>query len=330
MGFFKTLFTGYKLIFQDINTKHTDLIPRALAGSGTGLMMIGSAVMAKTAMKEDVQQVIAEANAAVDEVKAKREGEKKPERVKRIFKAKVIRGLKVAKKFRKGIILEAVGAGLNAAGFGMQEKGKHKAIKACGVVGAAFASYRANVREDLGDEADLRYLTGRKAVKRTEKVDKKTGEVTQELEYIQDDDGFTVKKNPDHFKFLFSKETCPSLWSDNLDLRLSNLDWTEDVLTRKLQSSDTKKNRGHISLNDMRREFGGLEPAMMDVDEGGIFGRVLKDDVPRFKQKVCLHHRDDKDFEQGLKEWCWIMFDCDPEPIIGRISKKKFTQVENV
>jgi hypothetical protein len=74
MGFFKTLFTGYRLMYQDLTTKHPDLLPRAFSGCGTGLMMIGSAVMAKTGMKEDVQQVIAECDAAIEEAKKSVEG----------------------------------------------------------------------------------------------------------------------------------------------------------------------------------------------------------------------------------------------------------------
>ena len=66
----------------------------------------------------------------------------------------------------------------------------------------------------------------------------------------------------------------------------------------------------------------------MDVEEGGIFGRVLDPNKPRLKQVVNLHFRDDADFMEGRKDWCWIIFDCDSEPIIGRIKKKKFKQVE--
>jgi hypothetical protein len=79
----------------------------------------------------------------------------------------------------------------------------------------------------------------------------------------------------------------------------------------------------------MRREFGGLEPSKMDVDEGGIFGRVLDPNQPRMQQFVNLHFRDDQDFMDGRTDSCWIIFDCDPEPIIGRINKKNFKQVEN-
>ena len=316
MGFFKTLINGYQIMWNDLTTKHNDLFPRAFTGCGTGLMMIGSAIAAKTSMKEDVQQVISEANAAVDEAKAIREGEKKPERVQRIFKAKAVKGWKIVKAYRKAVICEVVGATGVGIGYGMAEKGKHRAIKAVGAIGTAFAAYRANVRDDLGDEADMRYLTGQKAVKRTEKIDKKTGEITHELEYIQDDDGVTIKKDPNAFRFWFSKETCPSLWTENYDLRLSNLKWVEDTLTLKLQGAK------HISLNDMRREFGGLKPAEMDVDIGGIFGRVIDPNKPLMQQCVNLHYKDDANFMEGRTDGCWIIFDCDPEPIIGRINKK--------
>ena len=327
MGFLKTLFTGYRLLYQDLTTKHNDLIPRCFTGCGTGLMMIGSAVMAKTALKDDTQEVIAECDAAIAEAEKHIEGEKKPARMKRIFKAKVVKGWKVVKVFHKGIICETVGAACVGAGLGISEHGKHTAIKAAGAIGTAFAAYRANVRDDLGDEADLRYLTGRKAVKRTEKVDKKTGEITQELEYIRDDNVNAVK-DPNAFRFWFSKETCPSLWFENLDLRLHTLDHIEDELTLKLWGSDSDTTVGHVYLNDMRQKFGDLIPAKMDVDIGGIYGVVLKPNIPKSKQRIHLHHRDDENFVNGLTDGCWIIFDCDPEPIVGKISKKRFKQVE--
>lgn len=317
MGFFNTLFTGYKLMYQDIKLKHPDLLPRLFSGTGTGLMMIGSAVMAKTAMKEDTQQVIFDCDKAIEEARKAQEGDTKVTKTKRIFKANVVKGLKVAKAFRKGIIMEAIGGACVGTGLHISEEGKHDAIKAAGAVGAAFAAYRGAVREDLGDEADLRYLTGRKAVKRTEKIDKKTGEIKQEIEYIQDEDGITIKKDPNDFRLWFSKETCPSLWSDNFDLRKANLEWIEAKLSRAYLYG------GHITLNDMRREFGGLEPNTMDVGVGGIFGRVWEEDKPETHKLINLHFRDDEDFMAGRTDGCWIIFECDPEPIIGRIKKSK-------
>lgn len=324
MGFFKTLITGYKLMYRDINMKHADLIPRCFTGCGTGLLLIGNAISAKTAMQEDVRQVVAEANAAVEEVRNSVANEKKSVKVQKIFKAKAVRGWKLVKAFRKSAIINTVGVGCVCAGYGMAEHEKHKAIKAVGTLGAIFAGYRANVRNDLGDEADLRYLTGRKAVNRTEKIDKKTGEVTQELTYV-DDDGVTINKDPNAFRFWFSEETCPSLWSPNYDLRKANLEWVEKNLNRQYISTWT--HGGALTLNDMRREFGGLQPHKMDVDIGGIFGRVYDPNKPETHKKINLHYQDDKDFMEGRTDSCWIIFDCDPEPIIGRC-KKKFTAVE--
>ena len=321
MGFFKTLITGYKVMFQEFNTKHNDLIPRCFTGCGAGLMMIGSAIAAKTALKEDVQQVIAEADAAVEEARKPKEGEKKIEQKKRVFKAKAAKGWKIVKTFHKPIICETLGSVGVGVGYGMAEKGKHRALKAAGSAMAAFAAYRANVRNDLGDEADARYMSGRSAVKKTEKINKKTGEVTNELSYVEDDEGVTIKKNPNSFRLLYSPDTCPQVCSRNYHLRLNQIKSIQDNLTIKYQTVK------HISLNDMRREFGNyIAPEKMDVDEGGIFGRVIDPKIPLHEQRINLHYEDDKDFMEGRKDWCYVIFDC--EVIVGKINQK-LKQVED-
>lgn len=319
MGFFNTLINGYRIMFQEINQKHNDLIPRLFSGTGTGLMMIGSAVMAKQGMKDETKQVIFDCNKAIEEARKAREGDTKVKKTVRIFKAKATKGLKVAKVFHKGIIMEAVGAGCVGAGLGISEHGKHTAIKAAGAIGASFAAYRGAVRDDLGEEADIKYLTGRKVVKRTEKINKKTGEVTQELSY-SDDDGIRAKKDPNAFRFWFSKETCPSVWTDNYDFRIAKLQKIEALLSEQYLS--TRVHGGALTLNDMRREFGGLEPHKMDVDIGGIYGRVWDDNNKETHKLIKLHYQDDPDFMSGRTDSCWIIFDCDPEPIIGRMRKR--------
>ena len=312
MGLLKTIFTGYRLMYKDLTAKHNDLIPRCFSGCGTGLMMIGSAVMAKTAMKEDVQQVIAEANAAVDEAKKSVEGEKKSTKTKRVFKAKVVKGWKMIKAFKTGVAMEVGGAVLNGIGYKITENGKHTALKACGSLGAAFAAYRANVREELGDEADARYMSGKKALKR-----KENGVKTEDEDIVTNDDGVTINKNPNDFKLLFSKETTPALWYSNYDLRIQTLKCVENNLLQQLMLSK------HLDLNDMRREFAGKSnPKKFDVGVGGIFGRVWNENLPISEQRINLHWRDDQDFMEGRTDYCWIIFDCDPEPIINRINKR--------
>ena len=319
MGFFKTLITGYKLMYRDINTKHINLIPRCFTGCGTGLMMIGSAVMAKTSAQDDVQKVISEANAAVDEVKKSVANEKKAVKVRKIFKAKAVKGWKIVKAFRKPIIMEVAGATCVGVGQHIHEQQKSEALKAVGVVSAIFAGYRANVREDLGEEADRRYMTGRKAVKKTEKINKKTGEITQELEYAENDDGITIKKNPNDFVFWFSEETCPSLCSSCVDLSIANVDHVADNLTMIYQ------NNKYIYLNDMRREFGGFTPMQMDVPIGGIMGKVINPDIPLMRQRIDLYDPTSDDFiayKEGRSSGFWIHFPCDEEAIIGRVGKR--------
>ena len=290
MGFFNTLITGYKLLFKEAKFKFGNVAPKAFSGCGTGMMMIGSAIMAKTAMEEDTKQVVAEANAAIEEAK-------KSKKRKEIVKAHASKTWKIVKVFHKGIALEVGGAVCNGVGIGLSERGRTKALTACAAIGAQFAGYRAAVRDDLGNEADLRYLTGRSAVKKTEKINKKTGEITEELEMVEDD-GVVIPKDPNAFRFWFSKETCPSLWSDNF-----------------------------YSLNDMRREFGGLQPSKMDVGIGGIFGRIYDETKSIAENRIDLHWRDDSDFMEGRTDSCWIIFDCDPDPIVGKINKK-LTAVE--
>ena len=320
MGFFNTLITGYKLMFKDFSHKYGNAAPKVFSGCGTGLMMIGSAVMAKTGMEDDTKQLIAEADAAIAEAKKSIDGEKKIDQAKRVTKARAQKTWKVVKIFRKGIAMEVGGAVCNAIGIGISERGRTKALTACAAIGAQFAGYRAAVRDDLGVEADIRYLTGRKAVKKTEIVNKKTGEITEQLEYVNDD-GVTIKKDPDAFKFWFSKETCPSLWEDNYDLRMANLKWVQDNINRQFVFAK------HLSLNDMRREFGGLKPSKMDVGIGGIFGRVWDKNKTAAENHINLHYMDDKDFVEGRTDGCWIIFDCDPEPIIGKVNPE-FTKVE--
>jgi len=313
MGFFNTLITGYKLLFKEAKFKFGNVAPKAFSGCGTGMMMIGSAIMAKTAMEEDTKQVVAEANAAIEEAR-------KSKKRKEIVKAHASKTWKIVKVFHKGIALEVGGAVCNGVGIGLSERGRTKALTACAAIGAQFAGYRAAVRDDLGNEADLRYLTGRSAVKKTEKINKKTGEITEELEMVEDD-GVVIPKDPNAFRFWFSKETCPSLWSDNFYIRKSNLQWVEDNINRQLILGK------HLSLNDMRREFGGLQPSKMDVGIGGIFGRIYDETKSIAENRINLHWRDDSDFMEGRTDSCWIIFDCDPDPIVGKINKK-LTAVE--
>lgn len=322
MGVFKTIITGYGIMFKNFNMKYGTKLPKIFAGTGTGLMMVGSALIARDSCKGEVQQAIRDAEATLNEDLKPVEGENKAKKVRRYLKAHAVHGWKMVKIYKKGVICNVVGAVSNGVGIGLSENGRKKALAGAAAVGAEFAAYRAAVRSDLGDEADIRYMNGKKT--KHLKVTK-TKEGLKVADQSEEDDGVTIKKDPSAFRFWFSKETCPSIWSPNYDLRLHNLDHVTDMLNH--QYIMTWTNGGALTLNDQRREFGGLNPRSMDVDIGGIFGRVYDKDRPESKRLINLHYRDDQDFMEGRTEGCWIIFDVDPEPIIGR-TKRKFTQVE--
>lgn len=325
-GFFKTLAVGYSQLFNDAKLGFFEYGPKILTGTGTGLMMIGSALIARDSCKAETQQAIAEANAIVEEAKEQNNTTKindsKTKKHARIFKAKFHKGLKIVKIYKKGFIADAIGGICTATGIGISESGRHKAIAGAATLGGILSSYRAAVVADLGPEADIKYLNGQKVVNAPKL---KKGEENKDLLCPDEtDDGVRILKDPNAFRLLYSRESTPSVWHDNYDLRISDLEWLEAVLSRKYMN--TWEYGGDLTLNDMRREFDKLNPARMDVPIGGIFGRHYEKDNPKTHKLIDLHYRDDKDFMDGKKDWCYIYFDCDPEPLIGR--KKPFTQIE--
>lgn len=325
MGFFATMIQGYKIMGSEIKLGWQRHGAQILTNSGTGLMLIFSALMAKKGSSQDVQQAIAEANAAIDEIQkaplvisdGHTEKQAKRKRTYRLAKAKAHKFLSVGKHFWKEAIGEAVGAGMVMGGQAMHIDQKDKLAAGAGLLAAEFAAYRANVRADQGDAKDLEYLTT-KRVSKDGKSDKKDGNVTESDANATYSDGgdVTVKVDPNAFKFWFSPETCPSLYTDNLDMTISNLKWVEDNLTRMGRMN------GHLYLNDMRREFGGLKPQSMDHPLGGIFGRLFDRNDPNGCKHIDLGWRSDTDFCEGRKIGVWIIFPCDPDPIISKVNQK--------
>ena len=316
-NFLKTIGLGYKMIWEDINVKLGFKGPRIMSGVGTLMQVVAGPLFARKALKKDVQEAIESANKALAEVEESVKNEKASKKIVEKAKAQTVRACKVAKEFAGPIAMTVGGAVLQQGAMGWSTNIGEKAIAGAAAIGAEFAAYRAAVRAEEGEEADLKYLTGGKPVKETVEVD----ENGEPVEYIQDENGFKIVKDPGAFKLWYSKETCPTCWYDTYDLRQRQLENVQNNLDLRLRTA------GHISLNDMRREFNTLFPAKMDVGIGGIYGVVWTEEKFRAGYKVNLHFKDDKDFMEGRTDSCWIIFDCDPEPIVGKIGKK-FTSVE--
>lgn len=339
MGFFQTVGEGFKIWGAELKLGWQKHGAQFLTGSGTGLMLIASALIAKRGSSDEVQQAIAEADAAIAEIKNEiatasapvisEDGNatavipaetKKTKRTRKfnLAKAKAKKIWHVGKHFWKEAAVEVVGAGLVAAGQHKNTVDKNLLSAAVAETSLAFAAYRANVIADQGEEKDLQYLTT-KSTSTAKKSKTKNDKDISETE--ADEDGLTVDADPNAFRFWFSPETCPGRYYDNLDMTKNELEFIEDTLTRKLRTT------GHLYLNDMRREFGGLTPDKMDVAIGGIMGLTIDKNNPETYKCVDLGWRNDADFVEGRKVGVWIIFPCDPQPIVSKL-KTKMTTVE--
>lgn len=323
MGFFGTIAQGYKIMFSEAKLGWQNHGAQFLTGTGTGLMMIANGLFARKAMKDEVKNELAEVNKLIKEIKETPiVSETKTEIIKensgkqyKLAKARAKKLGTIGKHFWKEAAVSAAGAISIGAGQHMNTVQKTMLATGLTAVSAEFAAYRANVIADQGSEKDLQYMTTKqiKAQGNIKVAESADGENTY---FTTDETGVTVKADPNAFKFWFSPETCPSLYTDNLDLTKSNLVWVEDTLTRMGRMN------GHVYLNDMRREFGGLTPNKMDHPLGGIFGKIFDRNKVDGCQRIDLGWRADQDFCEGRKIGVWIIFPCDPEPIVGKVNQK--------
>lgn len=332
MGFFDTLIQGYKIMGREIHLGWQKHGSNILTCSGTGLMLIANGLMAKKGSSQEVQQAIADANRAIEEVQnapllpagtENTPAEAKKATRKRKFtlaKAKGKKFVSVGKHFWKETLVSAIGAAAVGAGQHMNNKQKTALATGLAAVSAEFAAYRANVVADQGEEKDLEYLTTKKSGPKGTSEGKNAENSGAETD---SEDGFTVKADPNAFKFWCSPETCPSVYDDNLSLTIARLESIEDRLTLmgRTNACANRNGIGTVYLNDMRREFGGLTPKKMDHPLGGIFGLTFDTNGPKGMKHVDLGWRHDQDFMEGRKVGVWIIFPHDDEPIVGKVNQ---------
>ena len=326
MGFFQTIAAGYKIMFNEAKFAWQQHGAQILTGSGTGLMLIASGLMARKGMKEDTRKALEEANAVIAEIEntpisvpeGSTEKKEKQKKMFRLAKAKGMKFVKVGKKFWKEGCVAVAGAVAVGAGQHMNTVQKTALATAVTAVSAEFAAYRANVVADAGAEKDLEYLGQKKGVKAVKKGENGENGAADSVEG-EENDGVNLKADPSAFKFWFSPETCPSLYSDNLIMTIKNLEWVENTLWRQGIMN------GHLYLNDMRRMFpkDTTKPYMMDHPLGSVFGKMFDKNIPNGCAKFELGGwRDDVDFMEGRKVGTWIIFPCDKEPMIGKVNGK--------
>lgn len=274
-----------------------------------GLIASGIYAAKKTS---DISDLLKETKADVERI---RQGGDKKE----IRKARIRRGITVGKHY----ILPAVGTTISAMAIdrGMAKAGEKTAAMAAtaSLYAATLRNYRKNVIEEYGEEVDRRFMT-------TEKVKGKIAEVEMEdgtkIENPKIDGGaITLQVHPNALRMVYSREMTPEIWHDSYAMRIGALNSIQSELDVMLITN------GHLTLNDQRRKFGGPKA---DVGIGGVIGRIWdpgNPKNPRGGRRVNLHFEDDIDFIEGRKDWCWIFFDVDDEPIIEKIDEQ-FLEVE--
>ena len=326
MGFWQTVAAGYKLMWNEAVFTVKNNSDKLFVGSGAGIMMIGAGLFARQAAKEETRQAISDAQKVIDECKMEMEKAEngtpeKKEAKKRYYKARAKKLGAIVKVYRKEIAVETVGVGLVVTGVVDANNKLNTAMAGTEAVSAEFMAYRANVIADQGPEADRKYLTT-KTVPREREVSVRDTETGETETMVVTNGGFVIDADPSAFKLLFN-ENCP-LWDTNFDLRIHKLNHALDEADIKMRSN------GRLSVNDQRRLFGGLTPMKMDVGVGGIFGRIYDADDPEhpeYARPINWHYQEDEDFMTGRKDWVWIIFDVEKEPITKRIDQK-LTEVE--
>ena len=333
MGFFETIKTGYSIMWNDAKRGWQNHGAQILTGGGTSLLLLANGLFTRKALKEETRKAIEHANQVIAEIEnapvvaTANVSESKAKNQKRfkLAKAKAGKLATYGKKFWKEAAVSVAGAVMVGAGQHMNTKQKTLLASGIAAVSAEFASYRANVIADQGEDKDLEYLT--------KKVGKKaSGNATgskEEPVIVTDENGVTVQADPTVFKLFLSPETTPWLYSDNLFMTKANI---EDI-ERTIERIGWKN--GIISLNDMRRECASMNnPRMFDVGVGGIFGKTFApyrgdDGHVKYPHFQLGGWRDDVDFMEGRKVGVWIIFPCDSEPIIGKIDAKALAPIEN-
>lgn len=277
-------------------------------GGEIGMVTSGLYAVKKT---HDIQDLLKETKADIQ--RAKEKGDKKA-----IRKASANRYIQVGKHY----ILPTAGALISMK---MIEGGLGKSIEKTSAMAATatlyaatLRNYRKNVIAEYGKDVDRKFMTTQRVAGRVTESPEKKEEKTK----AKDEEGsITLPVNPNALRIMYSREMTPDVWHDSHALRIATLNAITNELDVMLISN------GHLPLNDQRRKFGGPK---MDVGIGGVIGRIWdpgNPKNPRGGRRTNLHYEDDIDFMEGRKNWCWIIFDVDDEPIIDRMDEK-FTEVE--
>lgn len=218
-------------------------------------------------------------------------------------------GLQIAKLYGPAVSLGVLSIGAILASHGVMAKRQTSLIAAYGVLAKAYDSYRARVREELGDETDLNYHLG---IREEVVTAKEVGEDGKKVKTKK-----TVKKYNDTFygpySFLFDEASIQ--WQNN---PLSNQTFLVAQQTYWNQRLDTY---GHVFLNEILDNIG-----IPRTQEGSLIGWVKSknenDDVGDRYIDFGIYDKTTqagRDFLEGYNPSIILDFNCDPGVIWNKI-----------
>lgn len=160
-----------------------------------------------------------------------------------------------------GIPLLIAGASITAilCGHNIISK-RHAALStAYNALNSAFTTYRNRVREELGEEKEMEYYTGKKIIK--EKLEETKGEqrIIDDLTGTKDENGYSPYAM--FFDEYSDKWTKDPLYNKQWVISIQN--WANNLL----------KTRGHLFLNEVYEALGFKQTSV-----GAITGWVLSND----------------------------------------------------
>ena len=235
--------------------------PEILIGVGIA-GVIGTAILASRATLKS-EPIISDHESMLDAIKSGIENGRIDDQTARKQIVEVYVGTiwRVGKLYLPTVAVAAVSIGCLIGSHGIMKQRNAALGLTLAAVERGFNAYRANVVDELGEDADRDFLHGRREQKVT--VEDEKGELVTKRVTALDPNGYSV------YARVFNQES--SEWLPNSEYNL--------LLLRNKQNyiNDLLKTRGHVFLNEVYDQLG-----LPRTQAGAIVGWVVSKDGDNF------------------------------------------------
>lgn len=218
---------------------------------GIGGFMTGKATLQVHKITEDHKSMVNETRREVNGYSEERYTES--ERKRDVFQCYCVTAGKLARLYAPGLTIAAAGFACMFAGLGTLKRWHALAVSSVAALDERFSQYRGNVINELGTEADKRFMLGEKA----QSVEEKTVEVNKTV--VDDEGNEQVETQTvtgindiieDDFTRVFNSRN--RRWESNFLMIDNFIKTTENYYTKSLQAHRLD----HVFLNTLLKEFG--------------------------------------------------------------------------